>query len=638
MTWRLNSIKSKLIAGITAAFVLATLALTFTNWWVSKAGIQRQVQQELLPNQLLHISNNLELRISSLQLIAKQLASSPQAQRMVAQGKSTAAQQQVVDELKQIKEVYDLQQSSYSDRQSGDYWSDRGYLRKLTPAQDSWFFKFRDSGQSTQVSVYQSEKVGYQIFVNYQQTDGHGLAGVAKSLNDMVEMIKAYRIAQSGHVYIVDAKGKLVIHPSLNIGTELSTLLDEKTVQRLLDAKSNPVVLETTLADGDVLLASHYLPDADWTLVAQVPAREFYTVLADTQYDLLLVAALLLCVGTALSIWFSQTLTRPIKRLATLFQQLAGQDADLTTRLALDSDKELNEVADGFNQFVAQLQQVVSDVQQRSGLLASQARQLAGQAASSLQDSHSHQQVTAKVLHALQQMQATVHEIAGHAALTAQTTQQNRDSTGQALNDVQQAAQLTNAVSTDISTVGRHVDDLANQTDAIKAILDVIRTVAEQTNLLALNAAIEAARAGEHGRGFAVVADEVRNLASRTSRSAGEIQLLINNLLEHTRGAVAAVQTATEQASTSVARSDLVRLQLQQMNEQVQQLEQMNVQVAAATEEQSVVTADVSEQLGQLSHSFDNSVQQADQLQHSAAELLKIASELQGLAARFKLV
>lgn len=637
MTWRLNSIKSKLIAGISAAFVVTTLGLTATNWWVSQTGIQRQVQQELLPNQLSHISNNLQLRIASLQDIAKQLASSPQAQRMVAEGKSASAQQQVVDELKQIKDVHGLQQTSYCDRQSGDYWNDRGFLRQLNADQDSWFFKFRDSGKTSQVAVYKSDVVGYQIFVNYQQTDGAGLAGVAKSLNDMVEMIKSFRIEQTGHVYIVDDQGNIVIHPNQNIGTPLTQLLDAGTVASLLNAKTAPVVLETETADGTILLASRYLPEAGWTLVAQVPAAEFYTVLHQTQQQMLLMATLLLLLGTAAAIWFSRSLTRPIKHLAALFSQLAGRDADLTTRLTLNLDNELNEVADGFNQFVGQLHQVVSDVQQRSGSLASQAKQLAAQAAASLQDSQSHQQVTVKVLDALQQMQATVQEIAGHAALTAQTTQQSRDSTGKALVDVQQAAQLTSAVRSEISSVGSHVDHLAAQTDAINAILDVIHTVAEQTNLLALNAAIEAARAGEHGRGFAVVADEVRNLASRTSRSAGEIQQLISNLLQHTQGAVTAVQTATHQASTSVARSDLVRQQLQQMHEQVMQLEQMNVQVAAATEEQSVVTADVSDQLDHLSRSFDSSLQQADQLEHSAAELLQIASELQALAARFKL-
>lgn len=637
MAIRLNSIKRKLILGISSAFILTTVGLTLTNWWVSHQEIQRQVQQQLLPQQLATISANLTLRIESLQRIAEQLASSPQAQRIVANGKTANGQQELVDELKQIKDVHGLQQTSYCDRDSGEYWNDRGYLRKLNPEQDGWFFKFKDSGKTSQVAVYKSDVVGYQIFVNYQQTNGKGLAGVAKSLNDMVTMIKQYRIEQTGQVYLVDQQGKVVIHPSANIGTALTTLVDSDTAASLTAASTDPVVVTKRVNGQDWLYASQQLPVAGWTLIAEVPADEFYSVLYHTQVRMLVVAAVLLLVGMLLAVWFSHRLTAPIQQLAALFQQLAGRDADLTTRLQLNFDQELNELAAGFNQFVSQLHQVVSDVSKRSELLARQAKELAKQAAVGLSDSQSHQQVTAKVLDALQQMQATVQEIAGHAALTAQTTQQNLESTAHALHDVQHARNLTTAVSGEISAVGSQVHQLSSQTDAINAILDVIHAVAEQTNLLALNAAIEAARAGEHGRGFAVVADEVRNLASRTGRSAGEIQQLIARLLQQTHDAVNAVQTAIDQAGASVTRSEQVQHQLTSMHQQVQQLEQMNVQVAAATEEQSVVTADVSMQLEQLSSSFDNSLQQARQLEHSAADLLQIASELQALAGRFKL-
>lgn len=637
MASQLRSIKAKLIAGVSAAFIVTTFCFTTVSWYVSQSGIQHQVKTQQLPEQLAQIVSNIELQISSLQKVAEQIASSPQAQRMVAEGKSAAAQQQVVEELKQLKAVHDLQQTSYCDRNSGDYWNDRGFLRTLNPSQDGWFFKFRDSGKTSQVAVYKSDVVGYQIFVNYQQADGKGLAGVAKSLNDMVELIKNYRIEQTGHVYLVDQQGAIVIHPSLNLGTALDSVLPADIAKQLLAATDDAVVLQTNLKGTDTLLASRRLPSAGWTLVAEVPADEFYTLLFQTQTTLLMVAALLVILGAALAFWFSHRLTQPISQLATMFQQLAGRDADLTARLELRFDSELNALADGFNQFVARLHQVVSDVRARSHTLALQSKQLAEQAAASQAQSHSHQQVTAAVLDALQQMQTTVQEIAGHAALTAQTTQQNRHNTQQALDNVASARSLTDAVSGEISVVGERVHYLASQTDSINAILDVIHTVAEQTNLLALNAAIEAARAGEHGRGFAVVADEVRNLASRTSRSAGEIQQLISDLLQQTQAAVTAVQHATQQASSSVARSEQVQGQLQQMHQQVVQLDQMNIQVAAATEEQSVVTADVSQQLERLSSSFDHSVAQADQLEHSAAELLAIAQQLQDLANRFKL-
>ena len=277
MAIRLNSIKRKLILGISSAFILTTVGLTLTNWWVSHQEIQRQVQQQLLPQQLATISANLTLRIESLQRIAEQLASSPQAQRMVANGKTPNAQQELVDELKQIKDVHGLQQTSYCDRDSGEYWNDRGYLRKLNTDQDGWFFKFKDSGKTSQVAVYKSDVVGYQIFVNYQQTNGKGLAGVAKSLNDMVAMIKQYRIEQTGQVYLVDQQGKVVIHPSANIGTALTQLVDSDTAATLTAASTAPVVVTKRVNGQDWLYASQQLPVAGWTLIAEVPADEFST-------------------------------------------------------------------------------------------------------------------------------------------------------------------------------------------------------------------------------------------------------------------------------------------------------------------------------------------------------------------------
>lgn len=635
--FRLASIQSRLLAMFTGMLVLTTLTLTLSNWAVSEAKINEEIRSELLPTELRQVADNLNLRIRQLTAIAEQLATSPLAQQMVNDGKSAEAQAQLVRELTKIRDVHGLQQTSFCDRTTGDYWNNDGFLRRLNPEQDGWFFKFKDSGKRSQVAVYLSETLGYQIFVNYQQADGMGLAGVARSLNDMVEMIKSYHIGKTGVVYLVDQQGNIVIHPQLKIGTPLSEVVGAPFAQQLQQASEQPLVLSGELQGANTLLAAMALPEAGWTLVAQVPTDDFLGALWSTQYLMWLLAGLMIGVGLLVAYWFAQSITKPIRTLAAMFQQLAGRDADLTTQLTLDFNQELNELAHGFNQFVRNLHQVVADVRSRSALLSNQAQQLSQHASSSLNSTEQQQQISRSVLDALTQMQATVQEIAGHAALTAQTTQQTNQRTDIAVSQVQSAKQLTEQVSNEISRVSQQVHQLASQTDAITQILDVIHAVADQTNLLALNAAIEAARAGEHGRGFAVVADEVRNLASRTSKSAAEIQQLITGLHHNTDAAVAAVQTAINQAGTSMTRSDQVHQELSHVSQQVQQLEQMNVQVAAATEEQSVVTADVTEQLRAMASQLQHSLTQAGQLQQNAEGLSRIATELSGLANRFRL-
>lgn len=213
-----------------------------------------------------------------------------------------------------------------------------------------------------------------------------------------------------------------------------------------------------------------------------------------------------------------------------MLRDIGEGEGDLRQRLPVEGEDELAQLAKGFNSFISKIQASMIEVAETSKQLGCSAIDVSHQAQRTLEDSQLQKDQTIMVVAAINEMGATVNEIASNAAQAADTAKAaDTDSTnGQVV--VTRARETISQLSNDVEQVGEVIESLASHTQSIESILDVIRAVSEQTNLLALNAAIEAARAGEAGRGFAVVADEVRNLASRTATSTNEVQVMIDKL------------------------------------------------------------------------------------------------------------
>jgi methyl-accepting chemotaxis protein len=629
------SIRARILSGLIATLVVVTAGLAATNWVLSSQYIEQRVARDL-PIELAQIKDNIEQQITSLQNVARQLASSAMAQQMLNDGKDPETEIRLVKELESIRQAHQLQAASFCDRTTGDYWNERGFLRRLTPEQDAWFFAFKESGQETQVSVYNSEEVGYQIFVNYQQPNGKGLSGVAKSLDDMVAMIGDFRIQETGFVFLVGPDGKVVIHPEQKIGTALQGFLPPNIAENLTTLKDGEVYRQS-INNKDYLWVSVQMPSTGWKLIGQIPAEEFYVSLYHVQSRMLMMAVLIAVMGLLFAIWLSKSITRPINRIADVFSQLSGKEADLSSRIELRYSEELNQLAEGFNQFVHKLAALITKIRANAAELTLHAQHLNKQAEQSVRSNSFQYTVGEQVQDSMEQMHQTVQEIAKNAARTASTTQETNHSTKTALSKVQTSQDALTQLASDMDVVGGTVGVLSTKTSDITLILDVIYNVSEQTNLLALNAAIEAARAGEQGRGFAVVADEVRSLASRTKNSANEIHQLIKSLVEQTEVAVTAVGKAVEKADVSVQGTEATFGELASIGLQINSLQQMNEQVAAATEEQSLVSQDISKQVRQMSEGFRDSVDEANLVKNSAEELSRLASELSALTTQFRL-
>ncbi|MGP0172788.1 methyl-accepting chemotaxis protein [Pseudomonas sp. NCHU5208] len=244
---------------------------------------------------------------------------------------------------------------------------------------------------------------------------------------------------------------------------------------------------------------------------------------------------------------------------------------------------------------------------------------------------------TVQVATAINELGSTVNEIARNAENAADVAREATQHASEGGAVVSQAQQQVDALNGELEQAAKVIGALAAQTEAISTTLNTIRSISEQTNLLALNAAIEAARAGEQGRGFAVVADEVRTLASRSGASTEEIQQVIDRLQNESRSAVEAMAKGQRQSALVVEYASKASAALEQINSHIGQISDQNIQVATATEEQSSVVEDINRNIVDINELTVGTTHIADQLNQASSDLQALSTQLDSLVARFRL-
>ena len=327
---------------------------------------------------------------------------------------------------------------------------------------------------------------------------------------------------------------------------------------------------------------------------------------------------------------------QPLKEFSLHAKDIAEGEGDLTLRLDDKNQNELGELALRLNQFISGLQLMIRDIKQSVGSLNHQAKDLAVVARDTEQIIDQQGQQTEQVATAMNEMAATVQEVARNAVSAAESVKDAEVEAASGNQTVRETSDVIGMLATEIERAAGVIQDLHGESDRIGAVLDVIKGIAEQTNLLALNAAIEAARAGEQGRGFAVVADEVRSLASRTQQSTQEIQQMIQRLQQGASSAVAVMQQSQQRAQSSVAKANTAGQSLQVITRSVTMISDKNTQIASASEEQSAVAETINQNIIAIHTASQNTVKQAAKSTQISSDMAVLASRLENLVERFK--
>ncbi|RBL71176.1 methyl-accepting chemotaxis protein [Pseudomonas sp. MWU13-2625] len=482
-----------------------------------------------------------------------------------------------------------------------------------------------------------------------------GIVGADLSVNFIQEMLlganqKLY--SGAGQMALIGGNGRIVAYtkdPS-KFGEKVSDILDAEQIANMVNLKRGEVTYSVNKDKGRIEL---YLPfgigqtDARWTLMLQLPLNAVMADLQKLQADLdaqrksdtfgMAMVGLIIAAIGLLVIWLvGHGIARPLKQMVAMLDDIAKGEGDLTRRLSSDRSDELGSIAKGFNTFLAKLQAMITQVVTSVQSVSDSSEHTADIAIRTNIGIQKQMAEIDQVATAVQEMTATAQDVARNATQAAQAASHADQAAGQGMQIVRDTSNSIGALALEIGKAVDVVQTLAKDSENINAILTAIRGIAEQTNLLALNAAIEAARAGEQGRGFAVVADEVRNLAQKTQKATEEIQTMIQQLQQGTRDVVRVMEDSQNRTDESVQHAAKAAEALETITQAVSVINDMNTQIASAAEEQSAVADDINRNVINIGQVANEVAGGADESSSASAGLTKLAEQQRRLINQFK--
>lgn len=460
--------------------------------------------------------------------------------------------------------------------------------------------------------------------------------GADVEITDIIQSMQQTILPGSGYMFIVNQQGNVFTHPDTRyLNKSVSELgLNFRDIQAAQRAGQYQQVM---INGQQSVLYARDIQGTGLSTVIVIDHNSLIGPLFEGLWGQLLVTLLVVGVCIAVFNLLCNILFRPLNNVSYALEQIASGSGDLTQRIKVENNDEVGKLAHNFNTFVGSLQQLIGHIRQQSEQLTGQSEYGAQRANQSASELSLQQQEVTMVATAVTEMASATQEIASHAEQTAQAAQNSASSADNGRNLVLNTKSSIHNLAQEVSQASSVISALNQHAQEISSVLATIQGIAEQTNLLALNAAIEAARAGEQGRGFAVVADEVRVLSQRTHNSTEEIKSTISVLQETTQRAVALMENSSKLANNSVADADTATHALEEINAAVALISDMATQIATAAEEQTHVTGEITQNVTAIKDVTEQLVEGAEDSLNQSNQLKQQAAQLSEKVATFKL-
>ena len=503
------------------------------------------------------------------------------------------------------------------------------------------------------------EKIGVLIFqmpidrINATMTHNRNWRHAGLGLSGETYLVGADNTLRSMSRFLIEDKESYLQALS-------NTGIDQKTLQ-LIRAKGTSINLQPVNSPGskaalagttgfdifpdyrNVPVLSAYAPieidGLHWAIMSEIDETEAFAAADTLTEEILFLSAgitiALIIVALGVSLWFASSVTRPITQLSKTIRDIESE-SDLTRQIDINSNDELGQTAQAINAMLAKFRSILQQVSSNTCQLATAAEETSVITRQTTEAVQQQLAETTQVATAMNEMSATVQEVATNTSSTASASAEANTESREGRQVVDQAIAQISELASQIESAASVIQSVQQDTDSISAILDVIKGIAEQTNLLALNAAIEAARAGEQGRGFAVVADEVRNLASRTQQSTKEIHQMIDKLQSGSQQAVGVMEQSQKQAQSAVEHATNAGASLTSIAGVVENINDMSTQIASAAEEQSVVAEEINRNIVSIRDMAEQTAAGTENTAAASDELAQLATKLQSLVGQFR--
>ncbi|TEY48371.1 chemotaxis protein [Aeromonas veronii] len=608
------SLKQKILLSVVIALSLVILLLSWQSYSSQKSlllqGSQEQLQR-LGTQQAERVSDWLAARRDVIQALGNKAGADP----------LNALQQAQVSGRFQL--TY-FGESSGKMNDSDPSINRDGY----DPRSRGWYQEAMSKGGLIVTKPYLD--VAYNIMVvTLAQPVSGGVVGGDLSIASLVEDVTKMQLPADGFAIMMHKDGTIIAYKDAAKAMKPASEIDNDLTNALIEQSKSSKELVPAYFDNegrDKLLWAADIPDTDWELVLVLDKAALEAPLSSllmTQLGM----ALLVLVGSILAIsWLVSMLLGPLTKVSQALARIADGNGDLTQRIKIDANDEVGQLANSFNRFVGSQHQLIGNIRQLANELNADAERSLVTNQAAVDELQRQQQEVTMVATAVTEMASATMEIAGNAENTAAAAQQSAQSSEQGKMLVNKTRQSINGLGEEVGQATEVIGELSRHAQAITSILSTIQGIAEQTNLLALNAAIEAARAGEQGRGFAVVADEVRVLSRRTQDSTQQIQSTIETLQQTTARAVSLMQTSQGLADNSVQDADQAVRALEEITSAISLISDMAGQIATAAEEQTQVTGEITQNTTAIKDV-------SDEITASAMRDLDQAHSLKGRAA-----